>query len=405
MSDIKAPDVNPAQKPVKKFQVKEISPERFFSEPVYLDKQFILTAPEMKFTEELKKSLEEWKFKEVYCAGSPMENFNAKNKENHESGGAAGISGQSDAERIKRAEEFYSGFLEYVQNLFAKAVETKKLDFGSIAEKMKTVCDTIKENRRYILRIEKDKLQGPNDNYMASHVAKSTIISIIIGLQLKMPAHRLIELGVAALLHEIGMLKLPEGTYLSNRPLEPSEQSAIFTHPILGYNILKSSEFPSTITTPVLEHHERENGAGYPRKLTSERISIDAKIIAVACSFEALSANRPHKKAKDGYTGMMELLKNSGKQYDDTIVRALVFSLSIYPIGLYVLLSNDSKGQVVDVNPENPRYPIVQVFGERTTEGKNKTLVTSQEGIHIVRPLTEEETRGTDTLETGIRQD
>jgi len=111
----------------------------------------------------------------------------------------------------------------------------------------------------------------------------------------------------------------------------------------------------------------------------------------VACSYEALSAQRPHKEAKDGYTGMLELLKNEGKQYDDTIVRALVFSLSIYPIGLYVLLSSGRKGQVVDVNPENPRFPIVQIFGELTPDGKNKILETSQDGISIVRPLTREE--------------
>jgi HD-GYP domain-containing protein (c-di-GMP phosphodiesterase class II) len=155
---------------------------------------------------------------------------------------------------------------------------------------------------------------------------------------------------------------------------------------------LKSFDFPLTVTLAALEHHERENGSGYPRKLPGERISLYAKIIAVACSYEALSAQRPHKEAKDGYTGMLELLKNEGKQYDDTVVRALVYSLSIYPIGLYVLLSNGKKGQVVDVNPENPRFPIVQIFGELNPDGKNKVVETTQGGLQIVRPLTKDET-------------
>ena len=196
---------------------------------------------------------------------------------------------------------------------------------------------------------------------------------------------------MAALLHEIGMIKLPSHMYLSNRPLQPNEQKAILSHPVLGYNLLKSFGFPLTVNVAALEHHERENGSGYPRNLPGNRISLYAKIIAVACSYEALSAQRPHKEAKDGYTGMLELLKNEGKQYDDTVVRALVFSLSIYPIGLYVLLSSGRKGQVVDVNPENPKFPIVQVFGELTPDGKNKILETSQDGISIVRPLTREE--------------
>jgi hypothetical protein len=88
---------------------------------------------------------------------------------------------------------------------------------------------------------------------------------------------------------------------------------------------------------------------------------------------------------------MVDLLKNEGKQYDDTVIRALVFSLSIYPIGLYVLLSNGRKGQVVDVDPENPRYPRVQVLGVLTPEGKAKIQETSQGGVQIVRPLTRDE--------------
>jgi HD-GYP domain-containing protein (c-di-GMP phosphodiesterase class II) len=241
------------------------------------------------------------------------------------------------------------------------------------------------------MRVQKNAEPPVDKNYLTSHSVRSTIISIVIGTYLKLPPHRLIELGVAALLHEIGMFKLPPQTYLSNRPLSPQERKAIIKHPILGFNVLKSFDFPLVISLAALEHHERENGSGYPQGINGEKISLYAKIISVACSYEALSSKRPHKEAKDGYTGMLELLKNEGKQYDETIVRALVFSLSIYPIGLYVLLSSGKKGQVVDVNPENPRYPIVQIFGEFTPDGKNKNAQTSQDGLSIVRPLTREE--------------
>jgi HD-GYP domain-containing protein (c-di-GMP phosphodiesterase class II) len=165
----------------------------------------------------------------------------------------------------------------------------------------------------------------------------------------------------------------------------------IYAHPIMGYNTLKSCGFPLAVSIPALEHHERENGSGYPRRLTADKISLYSKIIAVACSYDAISSYRPHREARDGYTGMLELLKNEGKQYDDTIIRALVYSLSIYPIGLYVMLSNGKKGQVVDVNPEKPRFPIVQIFGEFNPDGKNKTIETSPEEVQISRPLTREE--------------
>jgi HD-GYP domain-containing protein (c-di-GMP phosphodiesterase class II) len=382
---------------MKKYGVKSITPEHFFTEPVYLDKQFILTVPEIPFTGAMKRALLEWEFTDVYSAGVPMEDYVAKGVESGEPADSPGIptlaaaSTSSDGDKIIIAEEFYTDFIKYVDKLFVQAAIKNDLRFNVVAEKIKSALDIIREDRRFLLRVQKNELSSPDDNYLASHAVKSTIIALIIGLYLKLPAHRLIELGVAALLHEIGMIKLPPKIYLSKRPLLPQEQKAILTHPVLSYNLLKSFDFPLTVTLAALEHHERENASGYPRGLPGERISLYAKIIAVACSYEALSAQRPHKEAKDGYTGMLELLKNEGKKYDETVVRALVFSLSIYPIGLYVLLSSGKKGQVVDVNPENPRFPIVQIFGELNPDGKNKVAETSQDGIHIVRPLTREE--------------
>jgi len=158
-------------------------------------------------------------------------------------------------------------------------------------------------------------------------------------------------------------------------------------HPAYGFEMLKSFDFPMAISAAALEHHERENGSGYPRKLTGEKISLYGKIIAIACSYEAITSKRPHKDAHSGYVGITDLLRNEGKQYDESVLKALVFSLSIYPIGQFVLLSDGRKGQVVDVNPEDPRFPIVQILNEQNPDGQNKILETNGGGIHIQMPL------------------
>ena len=374
---------------MKDFAVKDIPIGSFFSEPVYLDGQFILTAPEVNFSPELLKTLQMWEFMEVKSAGEPQEDYSGS-EEIVQDEGLAEKSLLSDGAEIQDAEKFYNEFLKYVEHLFRTMNTKKELYFSQIAQRVKELCDVVRENRRYLLRVMKSDI-AEDQNYIASHALKSTIISIIIGTFIKLPPHRLIELGVAALLHEAGMIQLPSQTYLSNRALSPQEKKLILSHPIFGFNLLKNYDFPLAVSLAALEHHERENGSGYPQKLTGEKISLYAKIIAVACSYEALTTTRPHKDAKDGYSGMLDLLKNEGKQYDDTVVKALVFSLSIYPIGLYVLLSNGKKGQVVDVNPENPKFPMVQVFGELNPDGKNKVIETSQDRISIVRPLQKEE--------------
>ena len=369
---------------IKKYTLEEIPEDSFFTRTAYLDKHFVLAAPEMPFNANLINSLKSWGFNEVSSTGEVLDKY------------APDTSGEESMEEIIfgdneytiRAEKFYASFQRYTEDLFLQITIKKELNYSAVLEKVREACDIIREDMRYLLRAKKPSAKA---NYLASHAVKSMIISIIIGSYLKLPKHRLIELGIAALLHEVGMLKLSSRIYMATRPLNSEERKSILTHPIIGFNILKSFSFPLTICLAALEHHERENGEGYPQRITGEKISLYGKIIAVACSYEALSSQRPHKEAKDGYTGMLELLKNEGKQYDDTIVRALIFSISMYPIGLYVLLSSGKKGQVVDVNPENPRFPIVQVFGELTPDGKNKIIETSQEGISITRPLSREE--------------
>jgi HD-GYP domain-containing protein (c-di-GMP phosphodiesterase class II) len=371
--------------------VRDIPPNYFFTRAVYLDDAFVVAAPEMPFTADLIQTLSDWDFREVFSDGEPQDSYSG---EVREEGGPlidlAHAAALADAEKIKWAENFCGEIKIYVNELFSAIFMREPVQFNRVAEWVKDSLERIREDRRYLLRVLKS-MENVKEDYLITHTAKSTIIAIIIGFYLKLPPHRLIELGVAALVHEAGMIKLPAKVYLNSRALSPEEQKMIYNHPVLGYNTLKAYDFPLAVSIAALEHHERENGSGYPRHLSSDKISLYSKIVAVACSYEAISSYRPHRESRDEYLGMLELLKNEGKQYDETIVRALVYSLSIYPIGLYVLLSNGKKGQVVDVNPENPRFPIVQIFGELNPDGKNKTRETSPEGLRILRPLSREE--------------
>jgi HD-GYP domain-containing protein (c-di-GMP phosphodiesterase class II) len=370
------------------YQIKSIPPGSFFSKPVYLDSEFILASPEMPVTREMLRGLETWEFGEVLSEGQPGERYAGGGGGEPEE--KAAPEGGEDA-RIRRAEQFYRDLQGYVERLFMHTAIGMNPELKEVTKKMQAVCAVVQKERSFLLRIQRPPEPAEEQDFLAAHTVRSTVISLIIGNYLKLPAHRLVELGTAALVHEIGMVKIPRRVYSARRGLSPEERMLVLTHPVASYSILKASGFPPAISVGALQHHERENGSGYPQMLTGDKISLYAKIIAVACSYEALTANRPHKNAKDGHTGMLDLLKNEGKVYDDIIVRALVYSLSIYPVGLYVLLSSGRKGQVVDVNPENPRFPIVQVFGEAAPNGRNRIVETSAEGLRIVRPLTREE--------------
>ena len=291
---------------------------------------------------------------------------------------------------IKYADEFYRLFQKYTEELFNQVAEAQELNFDAISENIRVACEVICKDSRFLLWVQQNYESKQDENYQISHAVKSMIMAIMIGSVLKLSDESLVELGTSALLHEIGMVKLPPRLYLTKWALTPEERKTILTHPILGYKLLKSFNFSQAICRGALEHHERENGTGYPQKLPADKIGLYAKIIAVACSYEAMTAHRPYKKVKDKHSGILDILKNEGKQYDDTIVRALVYSLSLYPIGLYVLLSNGKKGLVVDVNTENPRFPIVKILGMTTKDGKKVVVQTSPQ-LSITRPLAKEE--------------
>jgi len=366
--------------------LKDLINDSYFSAPVYLDEKYILLTPETPVTNALINRLAEWEFRQVLTEGAVVDDALMDGEDTADEE-AKPITSQSagDRENLGKVTLFYDQFLKYVDSVYTRYVTKNEIVLKELSDKVKTLCDVIGENKRYILRIL--SAGATSSNYLVNHSVRSTVLAIVLGSYLKLPPHRLIELGVAAVVHEIGMVRLPPQLYMAGRELNPAERKSITAHPILGYNILKEKQFPLAVSLAALEHHERMGGTGYPRALAGEKISVYARIIAVACSYDAVTGSRPFREAREGYEGMVDLLKNEGRQYDDTVIKALVYSLSIYPIGSFVMLSNAKAGQVVDVNPDNPRYPVVRVLGSLTPDGKETVVQSSEQGVRILRPM------------------
>lgn len=379
---------------MNKIPTRDLKADAIFDKPVYIDEAYIILTPETPITQSLINRLMEWEMREVYSDGTMIEAEDidelvekGEGEDGDESKPLVTAS-SSDNENLRKIKTFYEQFRDYVEKVYTRYVTKNEISVAELSDKVKTLCDVILENRRYVLRVISSV--AVTNNYLVDHSARSTVLSIVLGGQLKLPPHRLIELGVSAVLHEIGMVRLPPQLYMAGRQLAPQEKKAITAHPILGYNILKEKKFPLAVSLAALEHHERMNGTGYPRAITADKISLYARIIAVACSYDAVTGTRPYRAAREGYLGMVDILKNEGKQYDELVIKALVYSLSIYPIGSYVQLTNGKFAQVTDVNPDNPRYPIVTILGARTPDGKEMHIQTAENGLRILKPVTEE---------------
>ncbi len=132
------------------------------------------------------------------------------------------------------------------------------------------------------------------------------------------------EMEVAGLLHDIGKIGIPKAILEKEGILTPAEWSEICRHPEIGYRILSASNETSDIANYILSHHERYDGAGYPTGLQGTEIPLQARILAVADAFVAMTSARPYRAALSWKEAVKELQGNAGKQFDPEIVKILV---------------------------------------------------------------------------------
>ena len=374
--------------------VQTVEAGKYFSQPVYLDEKFILLSPETPFSERLKDRLQRWSYDYVKTHGeqsdTPGTEVQATSSAEASAPGNLERSIEED-EKMQEAGESYASLVNFAERIFAGFVAKGELPIRPVSEQVRDSLEMIKSHRDYILRF--NHLVVNEKNYIVNHSVRTMILSLAVGMTMKMPAHKLIELGMAALLHEIGMVRLPPQLYMSERELEPKEKKAITAHTLLGFKILKQFSFPLNVCLAVLECRERIDGSGYPRALTCEKISTYAKVIMVCGAYAAMIAERPYRPPMDGHTAMMNILNQRNKQFDETVLKALVYNLSIYPTGTYVQVANGARGYVVEVDPQNPRAPLARLVLAPTGEAYAEMPVVKTTGgdYQIIRPLVQDE--------------
>lgn len=168
------------------------------------------------------------------------------------------------------------------------------------------------------------------DKYTSGHTERVVKYSLIIAEELSDNKDALIDdqikenLRVAALLHDIGKIGVPESVLNKNGPLTDEEFVMIKEHPKVGINILTPIKELKDVIDGVLCHHERFDGRGYPNSLQGEDIPLIPSIIAVADTFDAMTSDRPYRKALSYDVAAAEIEKNKGKQFNPVIVDAFL---------------------------------------------------------------------------------
>lgn len=207
------------------------------------------------------------------------------------------------------------------------------------------------------------------DDCTYNHSLGVAIISIAIGGEMNLSEKQLITLCTAALLHDIGKIRIPIEIIEKRGPLTPEEFKLMKRHPVYGAEFLRKLGFVSrNIYDAVLYHHEKVDGSGYPDHLKDTEIPILSRIIAVADVYDALTAKRPYRNPAKPQEAIEYIMGGCGSSFDYDVVQAFLRRVSPYPMGYRVMLFDGQYAIVTKENPSNPLRPCIRLLNNPMEE-------------------------------------
>jgi HD-GYP domain-containing protein (c-di-GMP phosphodiesterase class II) len=144
-----------------------------------------------------------------------------------------------------------------------------------------------------------------------------------VGEELGVDAAALAEFKLAAVLHDLGKIRVPDAILSKPGPLDEDERAVVNRHPIWGAELLACVPGFEAIAAIVRFHHERWDGKGYPDGLSGDRIPLASRVIAACDAYHAITSERPYRRTRSEEEALAELWANSGSQFDPAVVAAL----------------------------------------------------------------------------------
>jgi len=277
------------------------------------------------------------------------------------------------------------------------------------------IVNIVKDSQAMIGLIQsKDK----NDT-LARKSVNVCILALAFGKHIGIPKEKMYVLGLGALLHDIGMVQIPNRILLKKQPLTPAERAIMEKHTEYGLAVLaKTREIPVDVLKIVHSHHERMDGNGYPQKLQGKEVGLLVRMVTIASVYEALTRERFYTETLTPVAALKYLYTSGNAIFDAPLVEKFIQALGIYPSGCVVVLNSGEIGVVVNVNPQDRLRPTLRIvtnaqkqllgqayvleLADRTTKDIDivKTLAMDDPIIELLMTLNEQAQDGAN--EAGI---
>lgn len=292
------------------------------------------------------------------------------------------------------------------KTIYSEAIETvTKLLFDLRAGNLFTIED-IKQS---VIEVAGSILRNPDAMMLLTHIETHSshavrhalnvcILSTAFARYLGMDEKQLYEVGIGAMLHDVGETRLPDGLVDKQENYTPEELHLMHNHTLEGGDLLSQiTGIPQSAITIAMTHHERANSSGYPKRLNNEQITFFAKIVSITDVYDSVTSGTPREPAITSTDALKSMYDWRDELFDGELVELFIQSLGIYPIGSTVQLDSGEIGIVItasserrlsptlmlvlDQNKKTYQPPLIINLSQYKTEEQQKYEITS-----VVRP-------------------
>ncbi|SFD00364.1 HD-GYP domain-containing protein [Clostridium uliginosum] len=278
----------------------------------------------------------------------------------------------NEAKSVRCMQNKFNEISLSLQQVFNNISKLQKTNIKEVRELSTQIQDEAKESNIIIKNVV---FYGSKNDPIYRHDVNVAAISNLIGTWMGLEQNKLSLLTYAAVLHDIGKIRIDSKISKKLKPLTVTEQEIMQQHALLGYNIVKEIDFlDNSVSHAVLMHHERLDGSGYPLGIRGDAISEFAKIIAIADVFDSINSNRYYKKSRGPFEAIEIIKQESFSKLDYKYCDIFLKHLLNYYIGEHVLLNTNKICKIIQMDINDLERPLVFADNEFINLRENKDL-------------------------------
>ncbi len=266
---------------------------------------------------------------------------------------------ESFDDEFQRATVVHQRVVTQVDSLFQDMRAGKSLNVESTRQSVKSVVDSILRHPDALLLLVS---MGERNDALVVHAVTVCALSVAFGRYLGMEKHKLMDLGMGALLHDIGETKLPQGLVSKSAESSDEDREMLEKHTTIGPMLLEDLPgISESVIAIARDHHECVNGSGYPRKLTDAEIGVETKIVSIVDTYDSITSGIHGKNKLRVDEALKSMYSWRKALFDPLLVEKFIQCVGVYPLGSVVELRSGQKGIVISSRPDMRLFPRIML--------------------------------------------